>query len=243
LKILIVGGSGATGRLLVEELLSREQKVKIIVRSDKVLPESVKSNNNLEIVKASLLDMSEADLQKQVKDVDAIASCLGHNITFKGMFGQPRKLVTDAAKRLCDAVKTNNPTHKVKFVLMNTIANSNRDLDEPSSKKVKMVIGLLRVFLPPHPDNEQAADYLRVKIGQTDDTIEWVAVRPSGLTNEDTVTEYEAYASPLGDGAFDPGKISRINTGHFIAELITDSNIWKKWKGQMPVLYNKESTE
>lgn len=243
MKILIVGGSGATGRLLVEELLSREQKVKIIVRSDKVLPESVKSNNNLEIVKASLLDMSEADLQKQVKDVDAIASCLGHNITFKGMFGQPRKLVTDAAKRLCDAVKTNNPTHKVKFVLMNTIANSNRDLDEPSSKKVKMVIGLLRVFLPPHPDNEQAADYLRVKIGQTDDTIEWVAVRPSGLTNEDTVTEYEAYASPLGDGAFDPGKISRINTGHFIAELITDSNIWKKWKGQMPVLYNKESTE
>jgi len=243
LKILIVGGSGATGRLLVEELLNRDQKVRIIVRSDESLPESVRNSKNIEIVKASLLDLSNGELQKYVKDVDAIASCLGHNITFKGVFCKPRKLVTDATRRLCEAVKTNNPKNKVKFVLMNTIANSNRDLDEPSSKKVKMVIGLLRVFLPPHPDNEQAADYLRVKIGQTDDKIEWVAARPSGLTDEDTVTEYESYASPLGDATLDPGKITRINTGHFMAELITDSKIWNKWKGQMPVLYNKESTE
>ena len=243
MKILVVGGSGATGLLLVEQLLNRDQKVKIIVRSDESLPESVKNHKNLEIIKASLMDLSNIELAKQVKDIDAIASCLGHNITIKGMFGQPRKLVTDATRRLCEAVKANNPNNTVKFVLMNTIANSNRDLNEPSSKKVKMVIGLLRLFLPPHSDNEQAADYLRVKIGQADDNIEWVAVRPSGLTDEDTVTEYEVYASPLGDGAFDPGKISRINTGYFMAELITDSEVWDKWKGQMPVIYNKESTE
>jgi len=243
LKTLVVGASGATGRLLVEVLLKRDQKVRVIVRSEGSLPESVNNHKNLETVKASLLDLSDSELQKYVNDVDAIASCLGHNITLKGLFGKPRKLVTDATRRLCEAVKANNPKNKVKYVLMNTIANSNRDLDEPSSKKLKMVIGLLRVFLPPHPDNEQAADYLRVKIGQTDDTIEWVAARPSGLIDEDTVTEYEAYASPLGDGALDPGKITRINTGHFMAELITDSKLWNKWKGQMPVLYNKESAE
>jgi len=241
LSILIVGASGATGKLLVEQLLNRDQIVKIIVRSDESLPKSVKNHKNLEITQASLLDLSDSELSKQVKDIDAVASCLGHNLTFKGMFGHPRKLVTDATQRLCEAVKAINPSKSVKFVLMNTIANSNRDLDEPSSKKLKMVIGLLRLFLPPHPDNEQAADYLRVKIGQTDDTIEWVAVRPSGLTNEDTVTEYEVCASPFGDGAFDPGKITRINTGHFMAELITDSKLWNKWKGQMPVIYNKET--
>ena len=90
-------------------------------------------------------------------------------------------------------------------------------------------------------DNEQAAEYLRVEIGQSDETIDWVAVRPSGLTDEGKVTDYEVYASPRGDGAFDPGKISRINTGHFMAELIIDDDLWNKWKGQMPVLYNFDS--
>ncbi len=27
--------------------------------------------------------------------------------------------------------------------------------------------------------------------------------------------------------------------GHFMADLITNNNIWNKWKGQMPVIYNK----
>ncbi len=161
MKILIVGGSGATGRLLVEQLLNRDQKVKIIVRSDESLSESVKNHKNLEIVKASLLDLSDAELQQQVKDIDAIASCLGHNITIKGMFGQPRKLVTDATRRLCEAVSANNPSNKVKFVLMNTIANSNRDIQEHNSIGHRLVIGLLRLILPPHVDNEKAADYLR----------------------------------------------------------------------------------
>jgi hypothetical protein len=38
---------------------------------------------------------------------------------------------------------------------------------------------------------------------------------------------------------FDPGKSSRINVGHFMAGLMTDDALWHKWKGQMPVIYNK----
>ncbi len=239
LKILVVGGSGATGRLLVEQLLNRDQKVIIIVRSDESLPESVKNHKNLEIVKASLLDLSDSELEQQVKGIDAVASCLGHNITFKGMFGQPHKLVTDAAKRLCEAVMVNNPKNTVKYVLMNTAGNWNRDLNEPISFGQKVVMGLIRLLLPPHSDNEKASDYLRIKIGQDDDKIEWVAVRPDGLTNEDKVTEYEVYPSPIRDTVFNAGKTSRINVGHFMADLIIESDIWKKWKGQMPVIYNK----
>ncbi len=131
MKILVVGASGATGKLLVEQLLNRDQKVKIIVRSDEIFSDSVKNHKNLEIVKASLLELSDSELEIQVKDIDAIASCLGHNITFKGLFGHPRKLVTDATRRLCEAVKANNPKKIVKFVLMNTAGNWNRDINEP----------------------------------------------------------------------------------------------------------------
>ncbi len=243
MKILVVGASGATGRMLVEQLLNRDQKVKIIVRSDESLPESVKKHKNLEVIQASLLDLSDSELEQHVKDIDAVASCLGHNMSLKGMFGYPRKLVTEATRRLCEAIKANNPNKIVKFVLMNTIANSNRDIQEHNSIGHRLVIGLLRLILPPHVDNEKAADYLRTNIGQKDNKIEWVAVRPSGLIDENAVTEYDAYTSPLGSAIFDPGKISRINVGHFMADLITNSKVWNKWKGQMPVIYNKEISE
>jgi hypothetical protein len=125
---------------------------------------------------------------------------------------------------------------------MNTTGNSNRDLDEPRSTGEKMVIGLLRVLLPPQADNEEAADYLRTVIGQNGGTIEWSAVRPDNLINEDTVTDYTIHPSPIRSPIFDPGQTSRINVGHFMAELITDDAVWQKWKGQMPVIYNTASS-
>ncbi len=53
------------------------------------------------------------------------------------------------------------------------------------------MIWLLRLLLPPHIDNEAAADYLRTEIGQNNTDIEWAAVRPDNLTHEGQVTEYE----------------------------------------------------
>lgn len=243
MTILVVGASGATGRLLLEQLLNRGQKVKAVVRSPEKLPDRIKNHKNLSVIQASVLDLSDDEMAQHVNGCDAVASCLGHNLTLKGIFGHPRRLVTDATSRLCNAIKANKSNNAVKFVLMNTIANSNRDIQEHNSIGHRMVIGLLRLTLPPHVDNEKAADYLRTQIGQSDDKIEWTAVRPSGLIDESEVTDYNAYTSPLGSAIFDSGKISRIDTGHFMADLITDEDIWSKWKGQMPVIYNKDTSE
>jgi len=236
---LVVGASGATGRLLVEQLLNRGQNVKVIVRLPDKLPEAIKNHENLSVIQASVLDLSDAEMVQYVNGCNAVASCLGHNISLKGIYGPPRRLVTDATRRLCSAIKANKPEAPVKFVLMNTTGNSNRDLHEQISFGQKCVIGLLRLLLPPHVDNEKAADYLRTKVGQNDRMIEWAAVRPDNLIDENEVTEYEVYSSPIRSAIFDPGSTSRINVGHFMADLITDDNIWNKWKGQMPVIYNK----
>jgi hypothetical protein len=96
------------------------------------------------------------------------------------------------------------------------------------------------LLLPPHRDNENAADYLRTAVGQNDKSIEWVAVRPDSLIDEDQVTEYNVSPSPTRSAIFAPGSTSRINVAHFIADLITDGTVWDQWKGQMPVIYNKE---
>ncbi|MFT6843627.1 MAG: nucleoside-diphosphate-sugar epimerase [Psychroserpens sp.] len=239
MTILVVGASGATGSQLVEQLLIQKHKVKVIVRSPVKLPEAWNTNDNLQIISASLLELSDHEMSVIVSDCKAVASCLGHNMTFKGIYRQPRQLVTDATRRLCNAIKSKNLQNPIKFVLMNTTGNRNRDLNESISFAQKCVIGLLRLLLPPHVDNEKAADYLRTQIGQNNNSIEWVAVRPDGLINEDEVTNYEIHKSPTRSAIFNAGKVSRINVGHFMASLINDDNLWTTWKGQMPVIYSK----
>ncbi len=100
-------------------------------------------------------------------------------------------------------------------------------------------MGLIRILVPPQSDNEKAADFLRVNIGQNNKSIEWVAVRPDTLINEDLVSEYELFASPTRSALFNPGKTSRINVGNLMARLIVKNDLWTKWKGEMPVIYNK----
>lgn len=241
MKILVVGASGATGRLLVAQLLNRGQHVTAIVRSPEKLPEFLKNHHLLTVHCASILALSNDEMIRYANGCDAVASCLGHTLSWKGIYGHPRRLVTEATRRLCDAIQANKPAKPTKYVLMNTTGNRNRDLHEPVSLGQSIVIGLLRLMLPPHVDNEQAADYLRTHIGQNDRAIEWVAVRPDNLVDEENVTKYELHPSPARSAIFDPGRTSRINVAHFMADLITDDITWNQWKGQMPVIYNLAS--
>ena len=238
MTILVVGASGATGRLLVEQLLSQGEDVRIIVRSVKHLPDSLIQHNRLAITQASLLDLSSAELLTQVQGCRSVVSCLGHNLTFKGMFGHPRRLVTNAAERLCDAIEKSAPKSPVKFILMNTTGNKNAQAGEQVSVAQSVVVGLIRHLLPPHADNEIAAAYLQSNFGADQKAIEWVAVRPDSLIDEEAVTEYDVYQSPIRSAIFDAGQTSRINVAYFMSQLVIDDLTWQKWKHQMPVVYN-----
>ncbi|WP_439858712.1 NAD(P)-dependent oxidoreductase [Pseudomonas sp. MBLB4136] len=238
MAILVVGASGATGRLLVEQLLSRGQQVRAIVRAPEPFRRLFENNENLSVIPGSILELSDGELARHVDGCEAVASCLGHSLSLKGIYGEPRRLVTDAVNRLCTAIGESQPARPVKFVLMNTTGNRNRDLSEPISWAQKVVVGLIRLLVPPHLDNERAADFLRTRIGHGDGLIEWAVVRPDTLIDESVVTEYAVHPSPTRSAIFDAGKTSRINVAHFMADLITDNGGWLKWKGRMPVVYN-----
>ncbi len=242
MTILVVGASGATGRLLVGHLLSRGLTVRAIVRSPDRLPQEIRNHNHLSLIQASVLDLSDTELAQHVSGCTAVASCLGHNMSLTGLYGHPRRLVTDATRRLCAAIQSNRPEKPVRFVLMNTTGNSNRDIPERVSFAQQCAVALLRLLLPPHVDNEHAADYLRTRIGQSNRMIEWVVVRPDTLTDEGEVTAYEVYPSPIRSAVFNAGKTSRTNVGHFMADLMTGDALWNQWKGQMPVIYNRASS-
>ena len=220
----------------MKKLLNHGETVKVIVRSTNSLPESVLQHERLSITQASLLDMTDSELQAQVEGCHAVASCLGHNLTFKGIFGHPRRLVTDSAKRLCQAIERTEPAKPVKYILMNTTGNQNKRAGEKIPLSQAIVVSLLRHLLPPHADNEEAAAYLQLQHGTG--IIEWIAVRPDSLIDEKSTTGYEIYQSPIRNPIFNAGKTSRINVADFMMQLITCSSTWQKWHRQMPVIYN-----
>jgi putative NADH-flavin reductase len=237
MKVLVVGASGATGKRVVSQLLSRGVEVVAIVRSLDALPD----NANLLKIEASVHDLTSAEMGSHLKDCSAVVSCLGHNLTFKGMFGKPRWLVTDTVQCICNAISANNIGSAVKVILMNTTGNSNRDIPEVAPLSQRIVVSILRVLLSPHADNEKAADFLRTKIGQNNKAIEWLAVRPDALTDEEEATEYDVHVSPIRNAIFDSGATSRINVANFMTALILTESMWTKWKGGMPVIYNRKN--
>ena len=236
---LVLGATGATGKLVVEQLIQQHEHVRLIVRAAENLPANIRQHEQVTITCASVLDLTEQQLTELVQGCDAVISCLGHNMTIKGMFGHPRRLVTDAIKRVCQVIQKLKPTKPVKLILMNTTGNQNKAAGEKVSIAHTLVVTLLRLLLPPHVDNEQAAAYLQNEVTSNSNYIEWVVVRPDSLTNRDQTTPYDVYPSPVRDAIFNSGETSRINVAHFMIELITQPELWKKWKGNLPVIYNR----
>ncbi len=239
MTILVVGATGNTGRPLVEQLLSKKYKVRVIVRSPHKLPPEVLANPNTTVIEASVLDLTDEEMAEHVKDCDAVVSCLGHVPNFKGIFGKPRDLCTEAARRLCNAIEKQRPPKPVKFILMNTVAVRNPDLGEKRTSIERGLLTLLRYTMPAHRDNETAAEYLHSVVGRQNNHIEWCSVRPDSLIDAE-ISPYDIEASPV-TGLFKGSPTARSNVAHFMTELIEDEVLWSTWKFRMPVVMNSKS--
>lgn len=235
--ILILGATGATGRSLVKQLLDKAYRQRIIVRNSSSLPDKWKSNELIDIVETNVNEIEPQEMEQYLQNCHTVVSCLGHG---KVIWGHPRRLVTDSVK-LINLVITSQVLEKpIRFILMNTSGYVNKEANEVVPFGQKVVLSLLRVFLPPHADNEDAANYLSLVVGQNNPTLEWVVVRPDDLVNEDAVTPYELHNSPTRSAIFNAAKVSRINVANFMMGLVLDLNLWSQWKGKMPVIYKKE---
>jgi len=225
-----------TGQPLVQQLLERNYNVRVIVRSPDKFSTKVLANPNITIKEAAVLDLTDGEMAEQVKDCDAVVSCLGHTLNFKGMFGEPRKLCTDATRRLCSAIENNTPTKPTKFILMNTVGVKNPDLEEKRPWFERALLFTLRHAVPPHRDNETAAEYLYRNVSKNNEHIEWCSVRPDSLINAQ-VSPYEIKSSPT-TGIFTGRPTTRANVAQFMADLIEKPELWNAWKFKMPVIMN-----
>ena len=93
--------------------------------------------------------LDDEEVTEHVKDCDAVVSCLGHVMNFKGIFGEPKKLCTDTTRNLCNALEKYSLPKPTKFILMNTVGVQNPDLEEKRTWFERGLLTLLRHTLPP----------------------------------------------------------------------------------------------
>mmetsp|Transcript_42094 Transcript_42094/g.61758 ORF Transcript_42094/g.61758 Transcript_42094/m.61758 type:complete len:270 (-) Transcript_42094:294-1103(-) len=259
---LVVGATGQTGKHVVAQLLKRKQNVHAVVRSKQRLFDALNQilddtsydaakDDRLSVTEAAVLDMTNEEMASKVSKADAVVSCLGHTMSLKGMYGHPRTLVTDATKRLCNAIQvternsSNMDERKppTKFILMGSDGVANpAGTDDKRSFSERAAISAIRAIIPPHSDNELAAKYLSKELAQKESkSIEWTVVRPTDLIDGD-VTKYELFAKPKGS-LFGGEKATRSNVARCMVDLVLNKELWEEWKFKMPVLYNNDPTK
>lgn len=237
-KVLVVGATGATGKHVVQMLLDKGQNVHVIARSKEKMLGLLKEQDygdHLTITEGSLLDLKDEEISEKTKDCQAIISCLGHNMTFSGLWGRPHKLVTEAAKRLTTAM----PKKDCKFILMGSdgVSNPDNTTDKPRPLMERSILFLLRYLIPPHADNEAAALFLH----ENRELFEWSVVRPTDLIDAE-VSEYDIFEQQQGS-LFGSGTATRANVADFMANLVMEEETWGKYKHKMPILYDKKKIE
>jgi uncharacterized protein YbjT (DUF2867 family) len=233
--VLVLGGTGRTGGRVVRQLLERNVRVRAIVRSAERLPEGVAQDARLEVVEAELLALDDAAFVRLLDGCDAVISCLGHTISAQGMYGKPRDLVTQAARRVCRAAAMLRPERPVRFVLMSSVSvNRPGRVDSRRSELERAALWLLRGLLPPARDNQRAADFLLEAVGTDGRYVQWAAVRPDTL-KEGEVGDYDLHDG-LVDSLFRPGQTRMANVAHFMCELATGGDAWDSWRGELPVI-------
>lgn len=233
MKVMVLGATGATGRLVVTQLLATECEVIALVRRTDVLAE----HPRLSQVTSTALSIDSSELKQRLEECDAAICCLGHNLTLKGVYGAPRMLVRDSLERIISSLSKQR-TRSFKLALMSSTGVRNSAVDEPLTTKEKSVVMLLRWLLPPQRDNERAAKLLS-RIGLKRKHFEWAMIRPDTLIDQLETSDYQWYPSPIRSALFDAGETSRINVADALCRLVLEDDLWQEWKGKTPVIYNQ----
>jgi nucleoside-diphosphate-sugar epimerase len=98
MKTFVMGGTGATGKHLVQQLLNMGSEVVAVVRSPDRVPSAWKNDPRVTLVETSISKASSDEMTRYLWGCQSAASCLGHNVSTKGIFGKPRRLVADTVR-------------------------------------------------------------------------------------------------------------------------------------------------
>lgn len=211
-------------------------QVTVIVRSADRLPAAAKGHTKLKVVVApeGHLALRVDEFAAHLRGADAVVSSLGHNLTFKGVYFPPRMLCVDSVRLICDAARQLAPSTPLRLVVVSTEGVDRPDGADPKRGLLeRLLLSVLWLLLPPVGDNEAVLPYLHTE-ASANPHVDFVAVRPSDMVDGDE-RPYSVFAT-LQNGIFNAGQSTRANVGAFMADLVTKTEVWTKWRNDCPQL-------
>ncbi len=198
LRILIIGGTGGTGRQLVQQALELGHEVTALVRAPSKLQ---MAHPNLRVVKGDVLDYAsvESAMRKQV----AVVCALGHKQWF-----YPNRILLEGTGNILRAMKTCD----VQRFVCETSLGIGSSVGRLGLYYTFFVIPFILPFYFWDKVRQEEA------IGSSD--LDWVIVRPGALKNSAARGEYR-HGPSLGNFLWTV-RISRADIADFMLKQVTD---------------------
>jgi len=195
MRILIIGATRGIGKALLETALADQHDVTVLARTPEKI---INSHPQLRVVKGDVLQTETIETAGDGQE--AICSCIGVPITFK-----PVNLFSIAARNILSAVK-NNPEQK--YIAITGIgAGESKGHGGFLYDKIFKPLLLKTIYID--KNREEAI----IKSSGVD----WMIVRPAGLTNGQRTGKYHVYNDLDGITA---KRISRLDVADFILKQL-----------------------
>ncbi|MFE4371007.1 NAD(P)-dependent oxidoreductase [Streptomyces sp. NPDC056835] len=177
MKLVIFGANGPTGRLTTEQALAEGHEVTAVTRRPDAFP---LSGARLSVVKADILNPDE--VRRVVAGHDAVISTVGIPYT--------KEPVTVYSEGTANVIKAMREHDIRRLVCVSSIGANYQDA--PGEKLVfrKVIVPiLLKMGRPLYEDTSRMEDIVSAS------GLEWTVVRPAGLFDATTTTDYIVSAS------------------------------------------------
>jgi putative NADH-flavin reductase len=205
MKIVIFGSTGKTGIVTVFQALEKGHSVTAFAR----IPSSVTiQHKNLRVIQGDILDF--AKVREAVEGQDAVISTLGVN---------SRKYTTVLSEGTANIIRAMNETGVNRFICMSSAGILGSDGGFWFGK-ILVPLFLKQVF----EDKKRQMELIRKS------SLEWVILRPVGLTDAPKTGKYKIYEGNPGSWT-----IPRTDVADFMMKLLTD----KKYDGSLPAVSSK----
>ena len=195
MKVLIIGATGATGKILMREALAQGHEVTALARNSSAV---ASEDHRLRVVEGNALDASS--LEAAVAGQEAVLSALGTRSA------RPTTLFSESTHNLIGAMDK----HGVRRLVCITGVGVGDS---------KGHVGFLydRIMLPFVVKNIYE-DKTRQEEAIKQSDLDWVIVRPAQLTDEPAKGEYGVYLK----GSYTVKTISRADVAAFMLAQLTD---------------------
>ncbi len=203
MKILIIGASRGVGKALLESSISRGFDVTVLAR----YPEKINSAGpQVCIIEGDVLNKD--DLREAIEGQDAVCSCIGVPITFK-----PVTLFSGAAANIVEIMKNSKDQ---KFIAVTGIgAGDSKGHGGFLYDRLFKPIFLSTIY----QDKDREEAIIRSS------GLDWLIVRPAGLTNGPQTGNYKVIDNLEGVVS---KRISRLDVAHFMLNQIQEPSHFGK---------------